>query len=36
MNLLADESVDEQIVARLRQDNHDVTYVCRDGARYFR
>ena len=27
MNLLADESVDGQIVARLRQDNHDVTYV---------
>ena len=27
MNLLADESVDRQIVARLRQDNHDVTYV---------
>ena len=27
MNLLADESVDGQIVARLRQDKHDVTYV---------
>ena len=27
MNLLADESVDRQIVERLRQDGHDVLYV---------
>jgi predicted nuclease of predicted toxin-antitoxin system len=27
MNLLADESVDRQIVERLRQDAHDVVYV---------
>lgn len=27
MKLLADESVDRQIVERLRQDGHDVTYV---------
>ena len=27
MNLLADESVDRQIVARLRQDGHDVVYI---------
>jgi predicted nuclease of predicted toxin-antitoxin system len=27
MNLLADESVDRQIVERLRQDGHRVTYV---------
>jgi predicted nuclease of predicted toxin-antitoxin system len=27
MNLLADESVDESIVARLRQDSHEVIYV---------
>ncbi|MBX7232884.1 MAG: DUF5615 family PIN-like protein [Caldilineales bacterium] len=27
MNLLADESVDQQIVARLRQDGHAVLYV---------
>ncbi|HYT48843.1 MAG TPA: DUF5615 family PIN-like protein [Pyrinomonadaceae bacterium] len=27
MNLLADESVDRQIVKRLRQDGHGVTYV---------
>ena len=27
MNLVADESVDRQIVERLRQDGHDVTYV---------
>lgn len=27
MNLLADESVDIQIVAKLRQDGHDVLYV---------
>ncbi|MEW5872752.1 MAG: DUF5615 family PIN-like protein [Chloroflexota bacterium] len=27
MNLLADESVDAPIVARLRADGHDVTYV---------
>jgi len=27
MNLVADESVDQQIVERLRQDGHDVTYV---------
>src|SRR5437016_7621101 len=27
MNILADESVDRQIVARLRQDGHDVSYV---------
>jgi predicted nuclease of predicted toxin-antitoxin system len=27
MNLLADESVDRQIVERLRQDNHKVLYV---------
>ena len=36
MNLLADESVDGQIVARLRQDNHDVTYVAEMEPRYFR
>lgn len=27
MNLLADESVDRQIVERLRQDGHDVLYI---------
>ncbi len=27
MNLLADESVDRQIVQRLRQDGHDVLYI---------
>ncbi len=27
MNLLADESVDRQIVERLRQDEHDVLYI---------
>jgi Domain of unknown function (DUF5615) len=27
VNLLADESVDRQIVERLRQDGHDVLYV---------
>jgi predicted nuclease of predicted toxin-antitoxin system len=27
MNLLADESVDIQIVAKLRQDGHDVLYI---------
>lgn len=27
MNLLADESVDQQIVARLRRDEHAVSYV---------
>ncbi len=27
MNLLADESVEQQIVARLRQDEHEVLYV---------
>ena len=27
MNLLADESVDRQIVDRLRQDGHDVLYI---------
>ncbi|MEO7658946.1 MAG: DUF5615 family PIN-like protein [Pyrinomonadaceae bacterium] len=27
MNLLADESVDRQIVARLRQDGHEVLYI---------
>ncbi len=27
MNLIADESVDRQIVARLRQDGHDVLYI---------
>ncbi len=27
MNLLADESVDRQIVARLRQDGHNVLYI---------
>lgn len=27
MKLLADESIDRQIVERLRQDGHDVTYV---------
>jgi hypothetical protein len=27
MNLLADESVDRQIVERLRQDGHEVLYV---------
>ena len=27
MNLLADEGVDKQIVERLRQDGHDVTYI---------
>lgn len=27
MNLLADESVDRQIVARLRHDGHDVLYI---------
>jgi len=27
MNLLADESVDRQIVERLRQEGHDVTYI---------
>lgn len=27
MNILADESVDRQIVERLRQDGHDVLYV---------
>jgi predicted nuclease of predicted toxin-antitoxin system len=27
MNLLADESVDRQIVERLRQDGHDIVYV---------
>jgi len=27
MNLLIDESVDRQIVARLRQEGHDVSYV---------
>ncbi len=31
MNLLADESVDRQIVTRLRQDGHDVTYVAELG-----
>ncbi len=27
MNLLIDESVDRQIVARLRQEGHEVSYV---------
>jgi hypothetical protein len=27
MNLLADESVDRQIVERLRADEHDVLYI---------
>ncbi len=27
MNLLADESVDRQIIERLRQDGHDVLYI---------
>ena len=27
MNLLADESIDRQIVERLRQDEHDVLYI---------
>ncbi len=27
MNILVDESVDQQIVARLRDDGHDVLYI---------
>ena len=36
MNLLADESVDRQIVERLRQDGHRVTYVAEMEPGYFR